>query len=493
MNKKGFIYIVIAIIIGLILLYTHKANDDLPQSLYRVYLDGETIGYIESQYELNNYIDEKEAELKKIYNVDKVYAPNNLDIKKEISFNKEIYSVEKIYNIIKSKSPFTISGYTATIKGVEEISEDEKYTTQNVVVNVLNKDVFSDALKSTINVFISEADYDKYINETQDKIEDTGKIIENVFIQNEITIKQTKLSVNDKIFSDSEELSKYLLFGTLEAQKTYTVKAGDTIEQVSFDNKLSVEEFLIANEELNSADNLLYPGEVVTLGVLKPAFKLIEEDHVVELETDKYKTEIEYDSNMYVGTEKVKQQGENGTNKVTKKIKKSNGDIISAIVIESNQIQAPKSKIIVRGTAKRSTSDSYISGSLGTWAWPTKTPYVITSNYGYRWGKLHEGVDISGTGHGSPIYAANDGVVVQAGYTGTNGNYITINHNNGYYTMYAHLSAILVKTGDNVTIGQQIGKMGATGYAFGTHLHFALWKGYPYRGGVSKNPMLLYK
>lgn len=493
MDKKTIVYVFVAIIISSIVLFVSKGENKNPQELYRVYLDGDTIGYIESEQELNDYINEKEAELKTIYNVDKVYTPKNLSVKKEISYDKEIYSVEQIYNKIKNKSPFTINGYIATIKGVEEIDDDEKYITPTVTVNVLNKDVFSKALKSTVNVFISEQDYNSYINKTQKEIEDTGSLIENVYIQNEITIKQNKIPVDEKIFSDSEELSKYLLFGTLDAQKTYTVKAGDTIEQVSFDNKLSVEEFLIANEEFNSPDNLLYPGEVVTLGVLKPAFKLIEEDHIVELETDKYKTEVEYDDSMYVGTEKVKQEGVNGTNKVTKKIKKSNGEIISAIVVESNQIQAPKSKIILRGTAKRSRSDSYIRGSLGTWAWPTKTPYVLSSRFGYRWGKLHAGIDITGTGHGSPIYAANDGVVAQAGYTSYNGNYIIINHNNGYYTNYGHLSALLVKKGDVVTMGQLIGKMGASGYAFGTHLHFGFWKGYPYMGGVSLDPMQLYK
>ena len=68
------------------------------------------------------------------------------------------------------------------------------------------------------------------------------------------------------------------------------------------------------------------------------------------------------------------------------------------------------------------------------------------------------------------------------------GHYIIINHNNGYYTNYGHLSARLVKKGDIVSIGQQIGKMGATGFAFGTHLHFGVWKGYPYVGGKSINP-----
>lgn len=482
-NKKQIIYIILAILISFTVFLTGYTTDSSPVELYRVYLEGETIGYITSEVELNEYIDKKEAELKAKYKVDKIYAPKNLKIIKEIAYNKSISSVQKIYSLIKQKAPFTINGYTVTIKGVEEIQEGKKYTSDNVIVNVLDKEIFTEALKTTMNVFVSESDYQDYINKTQAKINNTGKIIENVYIQNEMTIKQNKLSVNDKIFLDSEELSKFLLFGTLDAQKTYKVKEGDTIEDVSYNNKLSVEEFLIINDDFNSSDNLLYPGEIVKLGVVKPTFKLIEEDHVVELETEKYKTEIVYDNSLLVGVERVKQKGKNGTNKVTKKIKKANGEIVSAVVVSSEVMTPAKNKIIVRGKGTIST------GSLGSWAWPTKTPYVITSNYGWRWGKFHDGLDISGTGHGSPIYAANDGVVVEAAYTSFNGNYIIINHNNGYYTNYGHMSKLLVKKGDIVSIGQQIGKMGSTGFSTGTHLHFGVWKGYPYVGGTSINPI----
>lgn len=488
MNKKQIISIVLAILISSMVFLTGYTSSYSPVELYRVYLGGETIGYINSEEELNEYIDKKEAELKSKYKVDKIYAPKNLKIIKEIGYNKSISSVEKIYSIIKEKEPFTINGYAVTIKGVEEIQEGKKYRSDNVIVNVLDKEVFTEALKTTMNVFVSESDYQDYINKTQSKINDTGKIIENVYIQNEITIKQNKLSVNDKIFLDSEELSKFLLFGTLDAQKTYKVKQGDTIEDVSYNNKLSVEEFLIINDDFNSSDNLLYPGEIVKLGVVKPTFKLIEEDHVVELETEKYKTEIVYDNNLLVGVERVKQKGKNGTNKVTKKIKKSNGEIVSAVVVSSEVMTPAKNKIIVRGKGTIST------GSLGSWAWPTKTPYVITSNYGWRWGKMHEGIDISGTGHGSPIYAANDGIVEKSTYASINGKYIVINHNNGYYTIYAHMSELLVKEGDIVTIGQQIGKMGSTGFSTGPHLHFGISKGFPGRSSSTNlNPLSVLK
>lgn len=487
MSSKNVIYIIISIMLSSIILFTGYTTYSNPQELYHVYLSGKTIGYVESKEELEKYINSQEKQLKEKYKVEKIYSPKDLNILKEITYNKTVQSKEQIYSTIKNKSPFTISGYTFTIKGVEETTETEKYVTDTVKINVINKDIFTDALKSTINVFINEEDYKKYMNKSQAEIKETGSLIESIYIENEITVKESKISTNDTIYTDSDTLSKYLLFGTLEAQETYTVKSGDTIEQVSYDNKLSVEEFLIANTQFNSVDNLLYPGEKVTLGILKPAFKFIEEDHIVELENTSYKTEIVYDNNVLVGVEKVKQEGQNGTNKVTKKIKKSNGEVVSAVVISSEEVKPTINKIVVRGKG------GIYSGSTGTWAWPTNTPYVITSQYGWRWGKFHEGLDISGTGFGSPIYSTNDGTVEISKFDGYNGNYIIINHNNGYYSYYGHMSKLLVNKGDIVHIGQQIGKMGQTGFATGTHLHFGVYKGYPWRGGVSINPGGLFK
>lgn len=150
--------------------------------------------------------------------------------------------------------------------------------------------------------------------------------------------------------------------------------------------------------------------------------------------------------------------------------------------------------------------------STDYWAWPTESNYVITSTFGYRWGSMHDAIDISGPGYGSNIYAANNGVVTivkggcVAGNTSCNGkggNYIVINHNiNNYYTVYMHLKDIKVSVGQVITRGQVIGTMGNTGNVvpvptanapyLGTHLHFGLYIGQPYSGGYAVNPMRLY-
>ena len=488
MNKKTVFITFICLILSSFVFFVGYKKMDNPQELYRVYLKGETIGYIENKELLEKYIDDAQIALKERYNVDKVYAPNELDVIKEITYNQKISMEEEIYEKIKDKSPFTINGYKITIKGIQIIDEEQgEITTEDTVVYVLDKELFNEAVKNTVEVFVSEENYNNFINNTQKEITEGGTIIEDIYIKNEITIKEGRISTDETIFTDLDELNKYLLFGTTEEQQKYTVKDGDVISDIAYNNKLSVEEFLIANPEFTSANNLLYEGQIVNLGLIDPMFNLIEEDHVVEIQTQKYDTIIEYDSSLLVGYEKVVQEGVDGTVKVTKKVQKSNGEIESAIIATTEIVKPTVSKIVVKGSKVIPTV-----GNVGVWYWPTNKPYIITSTYGWRWGKLHEGLDISGTGYGSPIYAANNGTVDRAGYTSTNGNYIYINHNNGYYSIYAHLASINVTVGQAVSMGDKIGTMGQSGYAFGTHLHFGIYRGYPFTTGYSVNPLNFY-
>lgn len=97
----------------------------------------------------------------------------------------------------------------------------------------------------------------------------------------------------------------------------------------------------------------------------------------------------------------------------------------------------------------------------------------ITSNYGARWGKVHKGIDIAGN-IGDPIKAALDGKVIEAYYSSSYGNVITIEHGNGIQTLYAHCSKLLAKEGQEVKRGDIIAKIGNTGRSTGPHLHFEL-------------------
>ncbi|MBD2139397.1 peptidoglycan DD-metalloendopeptidase family protein [Anabaena sp. FACHB-1237] len=113
-----------------------------------------------------------------------------------------------------------------------------------------------------------------------------------------------------------------------------------------------------------------------------------------------------------------------------------------------------------------------VPSSSTSYIWPAKG--VLTSGYGWRWGRMHRGIDIANS-TGTPIYASSSGVVVQAGWNrGGYGNVVDIRHADGSLTRYGHNSRILVQVGQQVEQGQQIAAMGSTGFSTGPHSHFEI-------------------
>ena len=493
--KNKLTSILVILVLGITLPFITAYTSKAPKELYRVYLKGESIGLIESKKELEDYIDKKQKEIKKKFDVDKVYLPEDLDIEKEKTYDNDISSVKKIYNRIKNISPFTIKGYAIKIKGVDTESGDgKKIKGKTQTIYVLDKKVFEDAVDNIVHSFVSDTDYKKYESGDQEEIKETGKIIERIYIDNKITIRKANIPVDETIYQDTNTLSRYLMFGTTKDQKKYTVKEGDTISQISLNNKIATEEFLIANPEFTSENTLLYPGQEVTIGILKPQFKVVEEDHVVQDQETNYQTETQYDNSKEIGYSKVKQKGVKGVTRYTQKIKKVNGETISVVNVSDEEIKKPVNEIIIKGGKKSSyTGYGTVVATPGEWGWPA-TCSSVSSPFGYRWGTLHDAIDIAGCGYGSNIFAAKDGVVVQSSYKYDNGEYVTIDHGNGYYSLYAHMvsGSRRVRVGDYVVKGQVIGSMGMTGAATGVHVHFAIWRGYPYRGGTPLNPLAFY-
>ncbi|MCP9784620.1 M23 family metallopeptidase [Cyanobium sp. WKJ7-Wakatipu] len=119
------------------------------------------------------------------------------------------------------------------------------------------------------------------------------------------------------------------------------------------------------------------------------------------------------------------------------------------------------------------------------WVWPTRG--VFTSGYGWRWGRIHKGIDVANN-VGTPIVAAKEGRVVFAGWNdGGYGYLVTLAHPDGSRSIYAHNSRLLVKVGQEVQQGQAISQMGSTGRSTGPHLHFEI---HPAKRGAI-NPLQL--
>ena len=499
-NKWGFGIICSVVIISLfvfLLGFSSRFSGEAT-AVYTVYLDGKSIGTILSKDSFEEFINDKEEELKTKYNVNTVYTPNGVEIRKNLTYNTTSNSNEQIYNKIISSKKFTIKGYEITIDNPDEEDDTE-------VIYVLSKDIFDKAVETTIRVFIDQEKYEKFMNGTQEEIKDLGSLIENIDLYEDITYKEVYIPTDQKIYTDELELSKYLLYGTLDDQQTYVVKAEDTIESIATAHKLNVQELLIANSDLTSANNLLYESQKLNVGLIDPVVSVVVDMHSVEEEEREFDTEIQYDDSQYVGYQAVLREGENGLYKVTRKLQYVNGQLTSGTVSNSTEIKPAVNKIIVKG-------DKYAPSvaDLSYWTWPTERPYTITSGYGYRWGEFHDALDIY-VGYGSNIYAANNGVVYRVGtgcYAGNlscnsrQGNFVVINHNaGGYYTIYMHMKDVNVEVGQTVARGQKIGTMGNTGNVYpiptsrnpygGTHLHFSVRIGSAY--GSHINPMRLYR
>jgi murein DD-endopeptidase MepM/ murein hydrolase activator NlpD len=136
-------------------------------------------------------------------------------------------------------------------------------------------------------------------------------------------------------------------------------------------------------------------------------------------------------------------------------------------IAEANALAAEDARIRGQLAAVQGAGDTTPSSS--GLIWPVNGP--VTSPFGYRWGRLHAGIDI-GVPYGTPIHAAASGTVVLAGWTGGYGNYTCIDHGGGMATCYAHQSSYAVSSGAQVSQGQVIGYVGNTGHSFGAHLHF---------------------
>lgn len=258
----------------------------------------------------------------------------------------------------------------------------------------------------------------------------------------------------------------------------YTAKEGDTIESISQKHNISIETLLLSNT-IYDGENI--DGKVFDIYTGEPVISYKTVLYSCEMQTLPHETVTQKDDSKYEGTTNIKQEGKDGKKEVKAYITKVNGieterDIISEIIISD-----PVSQIEVIGTKTPPTP-------VGTGDFSVPASGQLSSRYGSRWGRNHDGIDFSAN-EGTPIYAADNGTVIYSQFNdGGYGNLIEIDHANGYSTYYAHCSKLAVKEGDVVAKGDLIGYVGNTGRSTGSHLHFEVRK-----NGVPCDPMEFIK
>ncbi len=199
---------------------------------------------------------------------------------------------------------------------------------------------------------------------------------------------------------------------------------------------------------------------------------------------------VRYVSNndMYMGDVRLVTEGQYGVRESTALVKFENGEEVSRVAQGTTVISNPVDAVYYRGTR-----DIPERSGTGTWIFPLKTGYTITSHFGHRntgiagASTYHEGVDLY-VPIGTKIYAADGGSVVYSGYLGGLGYCVKIDHGGLYQTVYGHCSTLLVRVGDEVFQGQNIALSGRSGITSGPHLHFEARY-----NGVAFDPLTLFK
>jgi murein DD-endopeptidase MepM/ murein hydrolase activator NlpD len=240
----------------------------------------------------------------------------------------------------------------------------------------------------------------------------------------------------------------------------YVVESGDNLQYIADINNMTVEQLKELNPGIESDENLYYDDRL-NVTVPTAAVQIIVQKQ--ETYEESYNEDVVYedDGDMYIGETEVVQEGSEGTHVVTDLVTYKND-----IETDREQLQESVEVAAVAQIVKRGTK------SKPTYMYPV-TNWTVTSTFGYRWGRLHAGTDV-GVPVGTTVRASRAGQVITAGWVGGYGNCVMIDHGDGVWTVYGHLSEITTSVGSYVNQGDQIALSGNTGRSTGPHLHFEI-------------------
>lgn len=298
---------------------------------------------------------------------------------------------------------------------------------------------------------------DKYTKEG-DNIE-----VESVRFLEKVDIKTANTDLEDL---HSEEEMVDLLCTSGEKETVHKVVAGDTLHSIAKKYDVWEDQLLADNKGINSKKLELGSNIIVKQQAPVLTYEVVEKityDKVIE-----HKVEEQKSADIYEGMTETQQAGSDGLSEITARVTLQNGKKVEEEDLVTTVKEEPVTEVVLVGTKERPPT----VGS-GKYIWPLKDSFTKTSGFGSRWGRQHKGIDLA-VSVGTTVYAADGGTVVEAQYSGSYGNVVMIDHQNGQETRYAHNSKLLVKKGDKVYQGQPIAKSGNTGRSTGPHVHFEI-------------------
>lgn len=454
-KRRGHI-LMLNVLVGLVLVSTFTGLYFVTsEKVYEIYVDGENIGYVSDKKLLDNWQDECYNDARSQYKDWKLTLNSVVTCKPARKLFVQ-YADEQIMDRLAATVAYDTTGVAILVDG-------------KAVGIVNNKEIAARVINDLKNDYLLEKD--EYELASTDASDNKIQQINSVGFKEAINYQNIQVSP-DQILSE-EDMKAFLKKGTFEKAE-YIVQKGDTVSGIADKFEISSNEVRAMNPQLSGS--FLQVGETLNVTAYKPPITVHVTEELTQTEEIPYPVSYQSDNSMFVNESRTIKSGYNGEKIVDYDIVKENGIIIEKIVTNEIITKEPIGALVAKGTKAVPRRGS------GILAWPTNGGY-ITSGYGPRWGSFHSAIDIAGTSNRT-IKAADNGVIVQAGWYGGYGNTVTIDHGNGIRTLYAHLSSISVSMGSAIAQGQQVGIMGNTGNSYGVHLHFEVIV-----NGVKKNPI----
>ncbi|MFY0520456.1 peptidoglycan DD-metalloendopeptidase family protein [Lysinibacillus sp. UGB7] len=431
--------------------------------IYHVYVDNEYMGAVSDDKAVKEIIASKEKEAINQYKEYAIDANAAVKIIPEQVFSNETKDAETLKKVEQSL--------------VAQTPAFSLLVDNKPIANLKDANAYEETVRMLKLQYVSQQEL-KSFQDNQQAINGLPSLQSGETRILDISFKQGVSGVTKKIAPNAiltpEEAVKLLMTGSIEQQE-YKIQPGDVLGSVAKKHGLTTAELLALNPGI-AVDTVLQIGQALNVTVAKPFVTIAVKQEKKVTDTIPFKKVIEEDPTMYKGESVIKQQGVDGKKETSYLLTSENGTRTSKVALKETVVQQPVDEIEVVGTKVIS------SRGTGEFSWPAVGGY-ISSQMGQRWGAQHRGIDIARPSNYN-ILAADNGVVVAAGVSGSYGNRIVVNHNNGYTTLYGHLSSIDVEVGQVVEKGSVIGIMGSTGNSTGTHLHFEVEK-----NGALVNPL----
>lgn len=424
-------------IIGVIAIFLFTGLSFLltPDKGYLVKIDNQQVGLISQESFLEEVLTELKEEKIQETGFDLKEPANELVVEKVEGYKGEPLTKEDLKTVLQSKLDWLIEGVAISINDEPLIYFPSREDAEEVI----------DKLKGE---FVEE--------------EEKEKEILSVTFDEDVKVIDCSVSLDQLI--DPEDALTYILNGT-DKIETYQVAKGDTLWDIAYENNMTVTELKEANPQLKN--DLLSIGQELKLVKSEPLIHVVTAVQYTTEERIPFTTKYISSSDLWRGQTRVKESGKSGKEKVTYKVVEKNGVEVEREIIDKVVLEEPKTKVVYQGTKLMVASRG--GGGTGQLAWPLRGR--ITSSYGWRSLGFHTGLDIDGV-TGDPVFAAEGGTVISAGWKGNYGYCIDIDHGDGVLTRYAHLSKMDVKMAQEVKRGDYIGRVGSTGRSTGSHLHF---------------------